>query len=171
VRYNRMKGRATLWVPGLDHAGIATQTVVEKYLMQTQNKHRRDMTREEFIELVWRWKEKHGGQINNQLKRTGASLDWSREVFTLDPNLSRAVTEAFVRLHDDGLIYRSTRLVNWDCKLQTVISDIEIDFEEVTAPKKLSVPGRKKGFALCLFRCSAPCIDEFFHPIPELKLE
>jgi valyl-tRNA synthetase len=171
VRYNRMKGRATLWVPGLDHAGIATQTVVEKYLMQTQNKHRRDMTREEFIEHVWRWKEKHGGQINNQLKRTGASLDWSREVFTLDPNLSRAVTEAFVRLHDDGLIYRSTRLVNWDCKLQTVISDIEIDFEEVTAPKKLSVPGRKKGFALCLFRCSAPCIDEFFHPIPELKLE
>lgn len=149
MRYHRMKGRSTLWVPGLDHAGIATQTVVEKYLMQTEGKHRRDMNRDEFIAHVWAWKEKHGGQINKQLKRTGASLDWSREVFTLDPNLSRAVTEAFVRLHDDGLIYRTTRLVNWDCKLQTVISDIETDFEEVVSPKKFSVPGRKR-------RCEPP---------------
>ncbi|KAL6055400.1 valine--tRNA ligase, variant 2 [Balamuthia mandrillaris] len=144
VRWRRMKGDNTLYLPGLDHAGIATQTVVEKKLMREQGKTRHDLGRERFLEEVWRWKEASGGRICQQLKRIGASLDWKREVFTMDSQRERAVTEAFVRLHEAGLLYRNTRLINWCCHLETVISDIEVDYEPVNKRTFLSLPGRKK---------------------------
>jgi len=106
TRYNRMKGRVTLWVPGTDHAGIATQSVVEKRLKKEANLSRHDLGREEFVRRVWEWKHTYGGKITTQIRSLGASVDWSRESFTMDTNLSRAVTEAFVRFHEDGLLYR-----------------------------------------------------------------
>jgi len=129
VRYFRMKGRPALWIPGTDHAGIATQLVVEK-LLATQGVKRTDLTREEFTKKVWEWKEKYGGTITNQIRRLGASCDWSRERFTLDEQLSRAVVEAFVRLHDKGLIYQGSYLVNWSPNLQTAVSDLEVEYSE-----------------------------------------
>ena len=113
TRWHRMRGDATLWQPGTDHAGIATQMVVERQLAAS-GKHRLDLGREEFLERVWKWKEESGGTITRQIRRLGTSVDWSRDKFTMDPDLSRAVTEVFVRLHDEGLIYRGKRLVNWD---------------------------------------------------------
>lgn len=130
VRFERMRGKDVLWQPGMDHAGIATQMVVERKLMETQQ-HRRQMGREAFVEKVWEWKAESGGQIFNQLKRLGASCDWSRERFTMDEGLSEAVIEVFVTLYKEGLIYRDKRLVNWDPKLQTAISDIEVEQVEV----------------------------------------
>ena len=130
VRYNRMKGKDTLWQPGTDHAGIATQMVVERQLA-AEGISRHDLGREEFIRRVWRWKEKSGGSITNQLRRLGASCDWSRERFTMDEGLSAAVRKVFVSLYKDGLIYRDKRLVNWDCKLLTAISDLEVEQREV----------------------------------------
>jgi len=130
VRFERMRGKDVLWQPGMDHAGIATQMVVERKLMETQQ-HRRQLGREAFVEKVWEWKAESGGQIFNQLKRLGASCDWSRERFTMDEGLSEAVIEVFVTLYKDGLIYRDKRLVNWDPKLQTAISDIEVEQVEV----------------------------------------
>ncbi|MCV0398037.1 MAG: valine--tRNA ligase [Rhizobiaceae bacterium] len=130
VRFERMRGRDVLWQPGMDHAGIATQMVVERQLMERQV-HRSSMTREEFVDRVWRWKDESGGAIINQLKRLGASCDWSRERFTMDEGLSRAVVEVFVRLYKDGLIYRGKRLVNWDPKFETAISDLEVENVEV----------------------------------------
>jgi valyl-tRNA synthetase len=124
-RYHRMLGDNTLWQPGTDHAGIATQIVVERQLDQ-QNINRRDLGREEFLKRVWRWKEESGSTITRQMRRLGASCDWSRERFTMDEGLSRAVTEVFVRLYRDGLIYRGKRLVNWDPVLQTAVSDLEV---------------------------------------------
>src|SRR5918911_1696609 len=124
-RFERMRGRDVLWQPGMDHAGIATQMVVERQLMEKQI-HRRDLTREEFIEKVWEWKAESGGAIFNQLKRLGASADWSRERFTMDEGLSKAVLEVFVTLYKEGLIYKDKRLVNWDPKLLTAISDLEV---------------------------------------------
>jgi valyl-tRNA synthetase len=129
TRYHRMRGADTLWQPGTDHAGIATQMVVERQLA-AEGMRRSDMTREAFVERVWQWKEQSGGTISNQLRRLGASVDWSRERFTMDPGLSAAVTEAFVRLHDEGLIYRGKRLVNWDPVLLTAVSDLEVLSEE-----------------------------------------
>ncbi len=129
IRYHRMKGRNTLWQPGTDHAGIATQMVVERQLA-AQNVTRHDLGREAFLDKVWEWKEKSGGTITGQIRRLGSSVDWSRERFTMDEGLSRAVQEAFVRLHEDGLIYRGKRLVNWDPKLHTAISDLEVLNEE-----------------------------------------
>ncbi|GJN37518.1 hypothetical protein PR202_gb26486 [Eleusine coracana subsp. coracana] len=129
VRYFRMKGRPTLWVPGTDHAGIATQLVVEK-MLAAEGIKRTDLTREEFTKKVWEWKEKYGGTITNQIRRLGASCDWSRERFTLDEQLSRAVIEAFVRLHDKGLIYQGSYLVNWSPNLQTAVSDLEVEYSE-----------------------------------------
>ncbi|MDR4308441.1 valine--tRNA ligase [Chelatococcus sambhunathii] len=126
VRYQRMRGRDVLWQPGTDHAGIATQMVVERQLMERQLPGRRDMGREKFIERVWEWKAESGGTIVGQLRRLGASCDWSRERFTMDEGLSRAVTKLFVKMHREGLVYRDKRLVNWDPKLQTAISDIEV---------------------------------------------
>ncbi len=129
TRYHRMRGEDTLWQPGTDHAGIATQMVVERQLA-AQGTRRTDMTREAFVERVWQWKEQSGGTIANQMRRLGASVDWSRDRFTMDPGLSAAVTEVFVRLHDDGLIYRGKRLVNWDPVLLTAVSDLEVLAEE-----------------------------------------
>jgi valyl-tRNA synthetase len=125
-RFERMRGRDVLWQPGTDHAGIATQMVVERQLMERQEPGRRDMGRAKFLERVWQWKAESGGVIVNQLKRLGASCDWSRERFTMDEGLSRAVVKVFVELHRDGLIYRDKRLVNWDPKLLTAISDLEV---------------------------------------------
>ncbi|MBZ9882255.1 valine--tRNA ligase [Mesorhizobium sp. CA10] len=130
VRFERMRGKNVLWQPGMDHAGIATQMVVERQLMEKQI-HRRDLTREEFIEKVWEWKAESGGAIFNQLKRLGASADWSRERFTMDEGLSKAVLEVFVTLYKEGLIYKDKRLVNWDPKLLTAISDLEVEQHEV----------------------------------------
>ncbi len=129
TRYHRMRGRPTLWQPGTDHAGIATQMVVERQL-NAEGKTRTDFTREQFVERVWQWKAQSGGTINQQFRRLGASLDWSRDCFTMDERLSRSVTEAFVRLHEDGLIYRGKRLVNWDPALLTAVSDLEVLSEE-----------------------------------------
>ncbi len=126
-RYWRMKGRDVLWQPGTDHAGIATQMVVERKLMQEQRPGRREMGREAFLNEVWAWKEQSGGTIVNQLKRLGASCDWGRERFTMDPGLSQAVLKVFVDLHRKGLIYKDRRLVNWDPKLLTAISDLEVE--------------------------------------------
>ena len=131
IRHMRMNGRDVLWQPGTDHAGIATQMVVERQLMERQEPSRRDMGREAFVERVWTWKEQSGGTIINQLKRLGASCDWSRERFTMDEGLSRAVLEVFVSLYHDGLIYKDKRLVNWDPKLHTAISDLEVQQVEV----------------------------------------
>ena len=125
-RYWRMKGKDVLWQPGTDHAGIATQMVVERQLAERQQPDRRTLGREAFLDRVWAWKAESGGAIVSQLKRLGASCDWSRERFTLDEGLSRAVAKVFVQLHRDGLIYRAKRLVNWDPKFQTAISDLEV---------------------------------------------
>ncbi|MGY4479293.1 valine--tRNA ligase [Bradyrhizobium sp. USDA 3364] len=130
-RFERMRGRDVLWQPGTDHAGIATQMVVERQLMERQEPGRRDIGRAKFLERVWQWKAESGGTIVNQLKRLGASCDWSRERFTMDEGLSRAVVKVFVELHRDGLIYKDKRLVNWDPKLLTAISDLEVQQVEV----------------------------------------
>ncbi|MDA5633058.1 MULTISPECIES: valine--tRNA ligase [Rhizobium/Agrobacterium group] len=127
VRFERMRGKDVLWQPGMDHAGIATQMVVERKLMEQQLPGRRDMGREAFVEKVWEWKAESGGLIFNQLKRLGASCDWSRERFTMDEGLSEAVLEVFVTLYKQNLIYKDKRLVNWDPKLQTAISDMEVE--------------------------------------------
>jgi valyl-tRNA synthetase len=131
IRFERMRGKAALWLPGTDHAGIATQNIVERQLAEAGNISRRDMGREAFVEKIWEWKAKSGGTIVNQLRRLGASCDWSRERFTLDEGLSDAVRKVFVQLHKEGLIYRDKRLVNWDPHFQTAISDIEVEQREV----------------------------------------
>ncbi|EJN01614.1 valine--tRNA ligase [Phyllobacterium sp. YR531] len=131
VRFERMRGKNVLWQPGMDHAGIATQMVVERQLMERQQPGRRDMGREKFVERVWEWKSESGGIIAGQLKRLGASCDWSRERFTMDEGLSKAVLEVFVTLYKQGLIYKDKRLVNWDPKLLTAISDIEVESREI----------------------------------------
>ena len=125
TRYQRMRGRNTLWQPGTDHAGISTQMVVERQLA-AEGKSKHDLGREAFVARVWEWKEHSGDRISQQLRRLGSSVDWSRERFTMDPELSAAVTEVFVRLHEDGLIYRGKRLVNWDPELRTALSDLEV---------------------------------------------
>ena len=131
IRYRRMLGRDALWQPGMDHAGIATQMVVERQL-EEEGKTRHDLGREKFIEAVWQWKARSGGTIGGQLRRLGASADWSRERFTMDEGLSDAVRTVFVRLYKEGLIYRDKRLVNWDPKLHTAISDLEVEQRETT---------------------------------------
>uniref|UniRef100_A0A452UE64 Valine--tRNA ligase n=1 Tax=Ursus maritimus TaxID=29073 RepID=A0A452UE64_URSMA len=144
TRWHRMRGETTLWNPGCDHAGIATQVVVEKKLWREQGLSRHQLGREAFLQEVWKWKEEKGDRIYHQLKKLGSSLDWNRACFTMDPKLSAAVTEAFVRLHEEGVIYRSTRLVNWSCTLNSAISDIEVDKKELTGRTLLSVPGYKE---------------------------
>jgi valyl-tRNA synthetase len=130
VRWHRMRGFITLWLPGTDHAGIATQMMVERDLAK-EGKKRRDLGREKFIERVWEWKKLYGGTIRDQMKRLGASVDWDREYFTMDENLSRAVREVFVRLYEEGLIYRGKYIVNWCPRCETAISDLEVKHEEV----------------------------------------
>src|SRR5512142_464187 len=129
IRWRRMRGEATLWLPGTDHAGIATQMMVERQLA-SEGKNRRDMGREAFIERVWEWKKHYGGAITDQMRRLGASVDWDREFFTMSEQLSRAVKEAFVRLYDEGLIYRGKYIVNWCPRCSTAISDLEVVHEE-----------------------------------------
>ncbi|XP_011864284.1 PREDICTED: valine--tRNA ligase [Vollenhovia emeryi] len=144
TRWNRMKGHTTLWNPGCDHAGIATQVVVEKKLWKEEKKSRHDIGREEFIKRIWQWKYEKGDGIYSQLRKLGGSFDWSRACYTMDPKLCKAVTEAFVRLHDQGIIYRSNRLVNWSCALKSAISDIEVDKVELNGRTLLSIPGYEK---------------------------
>uniref|UniRef100_A0A8C6MVE1 valine--tRNA ligase n=1 Tax=Mus spicilegus TaxID=10103 RepID=A0A8C6MVE1_MUSSI len=144
TRWHRMRGETTLWNPGCDHAGIATQVVVEKKLWKERGLNRHQLGREAFLEEVWKWKAEKGDRIYHQLKKLGSSLDWDRACFTMDPKLSATVTEAFVRLHEEGVIYRSTRLVNWSCTLNSAISDIEVDKKELTGRTLLPVPGYKE---------------------------
>ncbi|XP_059474962.1 valine--tRNA ligase isoform X2 [Neocloeon triangulifer] len=141
TRWHRMKGKTTLWVPGCDHAGIATQVVVEKKLWRESKITRYDLGRENFVDKVWEWKNEKGDRIYHQLKKLGSSYDWTRARFTMDPDLCKAVVEAFVRLHDEGDIYRSSRLVNWSCTLKSAISDIEVDKVELPGRTLLSIPG------------------------------
>ena len=131
IRFERMRGKDVLWQPGTDHAGIATQMVVERQLAERGEPSRREMGREAFLERVWTWKGQSGGAIKGQLQRLGASCDWSRDRFTMDEGLSEAVLTVFVRLHKQGLVYRDKRLVNWDPKLLTAISDLEVEMKEV----------------------------------------
>ncbi|XP_027145509.1 valine--tRNA ligase [Larimichthys crocea] len=144
TRWHRMRGETTLWNPGCDHAGIATQVVVEKKLMRERGISRHDLGREKFIQEVWKWKNEKGDRIYHQLKKLGSSLDWDRACFTMDSKLSYAVQEAFIRMHDEGVIYRSKRLVNWSCSLNSAISDIEVDKKELTGRTLLPVPGYKE---------------------------
>ena len=133
TRYHRMKGYSTLWIPGTDHAGIATQLMVERDLLQKEEVTREELGREEFLRRTWEWKHKYGNIITNQIRRLGASCDWDRERFTLDEGLSRAVREAFVHLYEKGLIYRGPRLINWSPGLKTAVSDLEVEYEEEDA--------------------------------------
>ncbi len=134
VRWHRMLGHLTLWIPGTDHAGIATQMLVERQLA-SEGVNRRELGREKFLERVWQWREHYGGTILKQMKRLGTSVDWEREYFTMDDRLSRAVREVFVRLYDEGLIYRGLYIVNWCPRCVTAISDLEVVHEET--PGKL----------------------------------
>src|SRR5438552_14997537 len=129
TRHKRMAGYRALWLPGMDHAGISTQLMVTRQLKK-EGLSRHDLGREKFVERVWKWKEEYGGQILNQLRREGASVDWSRFCFTMDESLSRAVREEFVRLYDEGLIYRGNRIVNWCPNDMTALSDIEVEHED-----------------------------------------
>ncbi|XP_073956319.1 valyl-tRNA synthetase isoform X2 [Choristoneura fumiferana] len=163
TRWHRMNGRTTLWNPGCDHAGIATQVVVEKKLWREEKKTRHDLGREEFIKRVWDWKNEKGGRIYEQLRSLGSSFDWSRAKFTMDPSMCRAVAEAFIRLHDAGDIYRANRLVNWSCTLKSAISDIEVDKVELPGRTMLAIPGyeQKVEFGvLVLFAYKAEGSDE-----------
>jgi len=141
IRWRRMSGYRTLWVPGTDHAGIATQTVVEKKVARETGKTRHDLGRETFIGEVWKYVDDYGHRITNQLRRLGSSVDWERSVFTMDDIRSNAVKEAFVQMYNKGLIYRDNRLVNWCCKLKTAVSDIEVDYIDIPKRMKVSVPG------------------------------
>ena len=130
IRYHRMRGDPTLWVPGSDHAGIATQLQVEREILRTEEVSREELGREKFLERCWQWKERYGSIIYQQLRRLGASCDWDRERFTLDDGLSRAVREAFVRLCEKGLVYRGKYLINWSPGLRTAVSDLEVEYSE-----------------------------------------
>lgn len=141
IRYYRMKGKTTLFIPGFDHAGISTQSVVEKMLWTKTKETRHDLGREKFTDLVWEWKEEYHARIKDQLKRLGASYDWNREAFTLDEVRSKAVVETFVSLHDDGTIYRANRLINWCTALNTTLSNLEVESKEIDGRTLLEVPG------------------------------
>ncbi len=144
IRWNRMRGLTTLWVPGCDHAGISTQSVVEKMIMRTEGKTKHDLGRKETVDRIWQWKDKYHKNINNALKRMGGSFDWTREAFTMNPTFTAAVTETFCTLHEEGLIYRSNRLVNWCTALNTSLSNLEVDNIELEGRKLLDVPGYDK---------------------------
>lgn len=141
VRFNRMKGRTTLFIPGFDHAGISTQSVVEKMMWNKNRQTRHDLGREKFTEVVWDWKEDYHTRIKKQIERLGASYDWNKERFTLNPDLSKAVVEAFVTLFENGTIYRASRLVNWCVALNTTLSNLEVDNKEIAGRTLLPVPG------------------------------
>ncbi|KAM3485409.1 hypothetical protein MY8738_001416 [Beauveria namnaoensis] len=144
IRWSRMHGKTTLWLPGTDHAGISTQSVVENMLWRRKQQTRHDLGREKFIETVWEWKEDYHQRINKALTRLGGSFDWSREAFTMDESRYAAVVENFVRLHEEGIIYRANRLVNWCTRLNTALSNLEVDNKELTGRTLLEVPGYDK---------------------------
>jgi len=167
IRWYRMKGYDTLWVPGCDHAGISTQSVVENMLWKREKKTRHDLGREAFTERVWEWKDEYHQRINNAQKLMGGSMDWSRERFTMDENLTAATKEAFCRLHDEGLIYRSNRLVSWCTKLNTALSNLEVENKELTGRTMLSVPGYDKKIEFGV-------LTHFQYPLngePDVKIE
>ncbi|KAK7195478.1 valyl-tRNA synthetase [Novymonas esmeraldas] len=141
TRFHRMKGDNTLYVPGTDHAGIATQVVVERRVAKEEGKSRHDLGRDEFTKRLWDFKENHAGMITKQFREIGLSFDWARERFTMDEQSTAAVVEGFVRLHEDGLVHRDTRLVNWCCALQSAISDLEVEFVDVAKTSKTTIPG------------------------------
>jgi valyl-tRNA synthetase len=147
IRWHRMRGFNCMWIPGVDHAGIATQTVVEKKLHKEEGVSRHELGREAFVARVLEWKEAYGNRITGQLRRLGCSLDWSREVFTMDADRARAVTEAFVTFHERGLLYRGERLTNWCTQLQSAISDIEVDHLELSRKELVEVPGYERKIA------------------------
>ncbi|KAF2969804.1 hypothetical protein GQX73_g3755 [Xylaria multiplex] len=147
VRWNRMRGIPTLWVPGCDHAGISTQSVVEKMLWKKEKKTRLELGREAFTKLVWDWKDEYHQRINNAQRLMGGSMDWSREAFTMDENCTRATMEAFCTMHDEGLIYRSDRLVNWCTNLQTALSSLEVENKDIPGRTLLDVPGYERKVA------------------------
>jgi len=153
IRWYRMRGFATLWLPGCDHAGISTQSVVEKMLWKQQKKTRIELGREEFTKLVWEWKGEYHQRINNAQRLMGGSMDWTREAFTMDENLSAATMETFCRLHDEGYIYRSSRLVNWCTHLRTALSSLEVENKDIAGRTMLDVPGydRKVEFGVLTF--------------------
>lgn len=144
IRWHRMRGFTTLYLPGCDHAGISTQSVVENMLWRRKNQTRHDLGRENFLRLTMDWKDEYHKNITGVLKRMGGSFDWTREAFTMDKNLSAAVTEVFVRMHEEGLIYRSNRLVNWCTQLNTALSNLEVDNKELTGRTLLDVPGYER---------------------------
>lgn len=144
IRYNRMCGKTTLWLPGCDHASISTQSVVENMLWRRHKKTRHDLGRTEFNKVVWDWKTEYHQNINRVLRRMGGSFDWTREAFTMDENLTTAVTETFVKLHEEGIIYRANRLVNWCTKLNTALSNLEVVNKELTGRTLIDVPGYAK---------------------------
>ena len=155
IRWQRMKGKTTLWVPGMDHAGISTQSVVEKMLWKKEKKTRHDLGRKALVDRVWDWKHEYHANIRTALRRLGGSMDWTREAFTMDANLSAAVMETFVRLHEEGIIYRANRLVNWCVALNTSLSNLEVDSKELTGRTLLDVPGyeRKVEFGVLTHFC------------------
>lgn len=145
IRWKQKQNIATSWIPGTDHAGIATQVVVEKILQKERGKSRHDIGRNEFLELVWKWKNEKGSSIREDLKRLGASFDWDREYFTMDETRSNAVNEAFIRLFDKGLIYRDLSLINWSCSLESAISDVEVDNLEISGKTQIAVPNYERN--------------------------
>lgn len=166
ARWRRMSGYRVLWLPGTDHAGIATQMKVEKRLAQ-EGVNRRDLGREKFVERVWQWKAHYGGTILKQMRVLGDSVDWTRERFTMDEGLSNAVREVFVRLYDEGLIYRGEYMVNWSPGLQTAISDLEVEMKPVKGklyhiayPIGRAVTNRVEGLAEAYHRAGAAANDE-----------
>jgi valyl-tRNA synthetase len=168
IRYHRMKGIPTLWVPGTDHAGIATQLQVEKMLLRTEERTREEIGREEFLKRTWQWKDKYASHITGQIRRLGASCDWTRERFTLDEGLSRAVREAFVHLYEKGLIYRGPRLINWSPGLKTAVSDLEVEYNEEDATLyyfKYMLAPEKPGFS------QKPGFSEEYIPVATIRPE
>ncbi|CAH0519943.1 unnamed protein product [Peronospora belbahrii] len=146
TRWHRMLGHATLWVPGTDHAGIATQSVVEKRLLKEEGKSRHDLGRDQFLERVWEWKNQYESRIHHQFRSVGCSVDWDRKYFSMDENCTRAVRHAFCQLWEEGLVYRATRMINWSCKLKTALSEIEVDYIDIDKRTKLTVPGHNPDY-------------------------
>jgi valyl-tRNA synthetase len=167
TRLHRMKGHATLYVPGTDHAGIATQSVVEKMLMKNENKTRHDLGREEFVKKIWEWKGEYGNKITTQLRSLGSSVDWSRERFTMDDMLSKAVVEAFNKFHEKGLLYRANRLGNWSCALKSAISDIEVDYIDLEGRTFLEVKTHKGNSQDAKGRYEFGTLTSFAYPVED----
>jgi len=167
TRWHRMLGHSTLYVPGTDHAGIATQSVVEKMIMKESNLTRHDLGRDKFVEKIWEWKGEYGNRITTQLRRLGSSVDWSRERFTMDEMCSKAVIEAFNRFHEDGLLYRAERLGNWSCALKSAISDIEVDYVDLEGRTFLEVKTHKGNPNDAKGRYEFGVLTSFAYPIED----